>query len=80
MVGIGGTPLAKEHMIGAKWAFDAVYTPVETRFLQDAISAELTVISGYALFFGQGVDAWKIFSGRDADQTALRAAIRGFEP
>jgi shikimate dehydrogenase len=80
MVGIGGTPLAKEHMIGGKWAFDAVYTPVETRFLQDAISAELTVISGYTLFFGQGVDAWKIFSGRDADQTALRAAIRGFEP
>lgn len=80
MVGIGGTPLAKEHMIGAKWAFDAVYTPVKTRFLQDAISAELTVISGYELFFGQGVDAWKIFSGRDADQTALRIAIRGFEP
>lgn len=79
MVGIGGTPLPRDHMIGAKWAFDAVYTPVETTFLQDASDAGLAIISGYELFFGQGVDAWKIFSGIDANQAALRAAIQGDE-
>lgn len=79
MVGIGGTPLAPEAMRGAGWAFDAVYTPVETQFLCDAQAAGLSIISGYELFFGQGVDAWKIFSGLDADQLALRAAIQGDE-
>lgn len=76
MVGIGGSPLPFEEMQGAAWAFDAVYTPVETQFLQDAERAGLTVISGYELFFGQGVDAWSIFTGVDLDQTALRAAIQ----
>jgi hypothetical protein len=47
MVGIGGTPLPFEAMHSASWAFDAVYTPVDTQFLQDANRAGLTVISGY---------------------------------
>ena len=63
MVGIGGSPLPDDAMQGAAWVFDAVYTPVDTQFLQDAQRAGLTVISGYELFFGQGVDAWKIFTG-----------------
>ncbi|QHQ36313.1 shikimate dehydrogenase family protein [Algicella marina] len=76
MVGIGGTPLACEAMLGASWAFDAVYTPVETEFLQDAERAGLAIISGYELFFGQGLDAWSIFTGVDLDHGALRAAIQ----
>jgi shikimate dehydrogenase len=79
MVGIGGTPLPTAWMKGAEWAFDAVYTPVDTPFLQDAGRAGLTVISGYELFFGQGVDAWSIFTRVDLDRDALRAAIQGDE-
>lgn len=79
MVGIGGTPLPADAMQGAAWVFDAVYTPVDTQFLQDATRAALTVISGYELFFGQGVDAWDIFTGVDIDHAALRAAIQGDE-
>ncbi|SMY06942.1 shikimate dehydrogenase family protein [Flavimaricola marinus] len=77
MVGIGGSPLEAEAMQGATWVFDAVYTPVDTQFLQDAAKAGLTVITGYELFFGQGVDAWEIFTGQDIDHAALRAAIQG---
>lgn len=79
MVGIGGTPLPAETMQGATWAFDAVYTPVDTQFLQDARTAGLVVISGYELFFGQGVDAWDIFTGVDLDHAELRDAILGDE-
>jgi shikimate dehydrogenase len=75
MDGHEGTPLAREHMAGAKWAFDAVYTPVDTRFLADAAAEGLTVISGYELFFHQGVDAWTIFSGLDVDNDALRRRL-----
>ena len=77
MVGIGGTPLPKPAMAGASWAFDAVYTPVDTNFLRDAQTAGLTVISGYELFFGQGVDAWTIFTGLPLDPAALRAKLQG---
>ncbi|WP_297772106.1 shikimate dehydrogenase [uncultured Roseovarius sp.] len=76
MVGIGGSPLHFGAMAGAKWVFDAVYTPVDTPFLQDAARAGLTVISGYELFLGQGVDAWDIFTGTPLDHAALRAAIQ----
>jgi shikimate dehydrogenase len=75
MDGIGGTPLQTEAMTDAKWAFDAVYTPIETQFLWDAAQGGLKVISGYELFFGQGFDAWNIFMETPVDQTALREAI-----
>jgi shikimate dehydrogenase len=45
--------------------------------LQDAQRAGLTVISGYELFFGQGIDAWKIFTDIEIDHAALRIAIQG---
>jgi len=79
MVGIGGTPLPAAAMTGATWAFDAVYTPVDTLFLQDAAAAGLSVISGYELFFAQGVDAWDIFTGVPLDHAALRDALQGDE-
>ncbi|TDT78128.1 shikimate dehydrogenase [Litoreibacter halocynthiae] len=77
MGGIGGTPLPADAMRGASWAFDAVYTPVDTQFLQDAARAGLSIISGYELFFGQGIDAWDIFTDIAIDHAALRAAIQG---
>jgi len=80
MVGIGGPPLPAPAMAGAKWAFDAVYTPVDTQFLHDATAAGLHIISGYELFFGQGVDAWAIFTDTPLDEPALRAAIEGDAP
>lgn len=75
MVGYDGTPLPAEAMAGAQWAFDAVYTPVDTRFLHDAERAGLVVISGYELFFYQGVHAWAHFSDRPLDETRLRADL-----
>ena len=72
MVGYDGTPLPAAHLAGAEWVFDAVYTPVDTQFLQDATATGLQVISGYELFIGQGVDAWRIFAGLPLDTARLR--------
>lgn len=63
MVGYEGTPLPRAAMAGADWAFDAVYTPIDTQFLTDAAAQGLSVLSGWELFFYQGVQAWKLFSG-----------------
>lgn len=74
-VGMGGdtgTPLPAPLMTGAGWAFDAVYTPVETQFLRDAAAAGLDIISGYELFVAQGVDAWSLFTGLPLDEVRLR--------
>jgi len=76
MVGIPGTPVPAERLAGIRWAFDAVYTPVETAFKADAEAAGARVLSGFELFFHQGVHAFERFSGRrleDAD--ALRRAL-----
>ena len=75
MVGHEGTPVPRPLLRGARWAFDAVYTPVETRFLADAAAEGLTVISGWELYFYQGQHAVSIFHGRGIDERRLRQAL-----
>ncbi len=59
-----------------RWAFDAVYSPVETEFIRDARDAGVEVMTGYELYFFQGVDAFRIFTGFDVDAVALRKALQ----
>lgn len=75
MVGYEGTPIAGDALAGAEWAFDAVYTPADTQFLTDAAAHGLTIVSGWELFFFQGVHAWKLFSGLPLDADALRQEL-----
>lgn len=75
MVGYGGTPLEAAAMPGAEWAFDAVYTPTDTQFMTDAEAAGLSTISGWELFFFQGVHAWALFSGLGLDEAGLRSSL-----
>lgn len=75
MVGYDGTPLARPALTQAAWVFDAVYTPVDTQFLRDAAAEGLQVISGYELFFGQGVDAWAIFTNLPLDEARMRQEL-----
>lgn len=77
MDGIPGSAIPAEFMSGAQWAFDAVYTPVDTEFLQSARAHGLATISGYELFFCQGVDAFRAFTGTAPDEAALRGALVG---
>jgi shikimate dehydrogenase len=70
MVGYPGTPVARQFLASLHWAFDAVYTPVETRFKSDAESAGAKFMSGYELFFNQGIQAFRIFTGREPQNLA----------
>jgi shikimate dehydrogenase len=72
MVGYGGSAFPLSLIGGQTWAFDAVYTPVDTEFLTACTDANIAVLSGYELFFFQGVDAFKLFTGADVDTQALR--------
>ena len=75
MVGYTGSAFEPKATDQAVWVFDAVYTPIETMFLQNAKAAGAQIISGYELFFFQGVHAWRHFSGLDVDIQKLRAAL-----
>ncbi|ASY65703.1 Quinate/shikimate 5-dehydrogenase I delta (plasmid) [Sinorhizobium sojae CCBAU 05684] len=75
MLGYPGSAIPSALIGRQRWAFDAVYTPVETEFLCDARAAGLSFISGYELFFHQGVDAFRYFSGMEVDAAALRAVL-----
>jgi quinate/shikimate dehydrogenase (NAD+) len=75
MVGIGGCPFPPELITGQRWAFDAVYTPVDTPFMLAARAAGLSAMSGYELFLYQGIDAFRHFTGRDIAERLLREAL-----
>ena len=77
MYGYGGLPISQKHLPkNLEWAFDAVYQPVDTPFKQMLIARGVQFISGFELFFYQGVDAFKIFTGFEVkDPTSLRHAL-----
>lgn len=62
-----GNPLDANLFGGQSWAFDAVYTPMDTEFLQAAHSAGLDLVSGFDLFYYQGIDAYQTFSQSKID-------------
>lgn len=76
MVGIGGCPFPPELLNRQRWAFDAVYTPVDTPFTLAARAAGLSIMSGYELFLYQGIDAFRHFTGRDVAERPLREALK----
>jgi len=76
MAPIGGTAFPPPMLTRKRWAFDAVYTPVETEFIRDARGAGVDVMTGYELYFYQGVDAFRIFTGFNVDAVALRKALQ----
>lgn len=75
MVGHAGTAIPKQLLGSQSWAFDAVYTPVETEFLIDVRSCGLEVMSGYELFLHQGLDAFRLFTGRLIGLAELRKML-----
>jgi shikimate dehydrogenase len=80
MVGYDGTPVPRALMAGASWAFDAVYTPADTLFLRDAAAQGLSVVSGWELYFYQGLHAFAVFHGRELDEAGLRRALEEATP
>lgn len=77
MVGKEGEALVStKQLSSAKWAFDAVYTPEDTAFMDNAKAAHLATLSGFELFFFQGVHAFRHFTGIDLEQADFRNKLR----
>ena len=71
-----GIPIDPALIAGQKWAFDAVYIPMDTEFLIRANQQGLKIVSGFDLFFYQGVDAFEIFTGIKVDAVEALAKYK----
>jgi len=70
------TPVPAPALHGDLAVLDAVYSPVETRLLQDAASAGATTVDGAWMLLYQGVEAFERWTGETAPVEAMNAALR----
>lgn len=77
MVGRPGSPLGDVVSGRPHWAFDAVYTPDDTLFRAQVERLGAEFLSGYDLYFHQGVQAFEIFTNQRPDVAWVRAILRG---
>jgi shikimate dehydrogenase len=70
-----GLPIEASLIGPQKWAFDAVYTPLQTEFIQECRRSEISIISGFELFFYQGLDSFEFWTGIEADEHRVRQAF-----
>jgi shikimate dehydrogenase len=70
-----GTPVPPELINGSMWVADAVYSPLWTPLLQAARARGARVMTGRELSIYQAVDAFRLFTGRDAPQQSIADAF-----
>lgn len=75
MVGRPGSPLPEGVTGAPSWAFDAVYTPEQTTFRAQVEGLGAAFLSGYDLYFHQGVQAFEIFTGLKPDAAWVRSIL-----
>ena len=77
-MGTEGEPLPAELrrvMPGTKIVFDAVYSPRETELLKEAKRNRSVVIHGEEMLLHQGIASFKLWTGKDAPEKAMRKAL-----
>lgn len=69
--------LAPEAFRAGQLAFDLVYMFPETAFMRAARAAGARAANGLGMLLHQGARAFQIWSGREADVSAMRGALEG---
>ncbi len=57
-------------------AFDLVYNPEKTRFLKEAFSHGATAISGKSMFIFQGMEQFRIWTGKEPPKEVMEGALQ----
>lgn len=80
MGGNGSMPLTDKEL-KAKYIFDLVYNPMQTKMLATAKAKGLHTISGVEMFVQQGAQQFQIWTGKPAPITEMRSVVmRELEP
>ena len=70
------TPVPKVALHADLAVLDAVYAPLDTRLLTEARDVGATTVDGAWMLLFQGVEAFELWTGRDAPVEAMNAALR----
>lgn len=70
------TPVPAETLHDELAVLDAVYRPLETRLLREAAEAGATTVDGAWMLLYQGVEAFELWTGREAPVEAMNTALR----
>jgi shikimate dehydrogenase len=70
------TPVSADALHDGLAVMDAVYRPLETRLLRDADAAGATTVNGAWMLLYQGVEAFELWTGREAPVAAMNDALR----
>jgi 3-dehydroquinate dehydratase/shikimate dehydrogenase len=75
-VGMGnGKSILDEKEMNARVAFDLVYNPVDTKFLQVARAKGLAIITGVEMFVHQGARQFEIWTGKPAPTPEMQHVV-----
>lgn len=69
------TPLNKSFITDKQIVFDAIYSPIETRLIREARQQGAQVVYGTEMLLRQGLAQFKLFTGREAPEDAMRQAL-----
>ena len=72
-----GLPFSASLLRKDLWVSEVVYVPLETELLKAARAAGCRTMDGGHLNVGQAVDAFRLFTGREADPRHMEATFRG---
>ena len=68
------TPAISDQLRGARFAYDLVYNPTETRFLREARDAGCETLGGLPMLVQQAAEQFKLWTGADAPIEVMRVA------
>ncbi len=68
-----GVPLDMSLVEPRHWVADIVYRPIETELVREARAKGCEVLDGGRMAVGQAADAFRIFTGLEADADRMRA-------
>lgn len=69
------TPLSKDLITDKHIVFDAVYTPLKTRLLQEAQEQGAQIIHGIEMLLEQGFAQFKLYTSHDASEDVMREVL-----
>jgi 3-dehydroquinate dehydratase/shikimate dehydrogenase len=64
-----------EHLGNTKLVYDLVYNPAETTLIREAKKAGVEAMNGLEMIVAQGMQQFKIWTGRDAPVKEMRDAV-----
>lgn len=68
------TPATSAQLFGAQFAYDLVYNPARTRFLEEAREGNCRTVGGLGMLAAQAVEQFRLWTGHEPPPGVMQAA------